>query len=116
MRHCAVDGDKHHLSSPRAAPRHTQGGCTGWKQWLPPDKVRLTLKDIPTLSDYEILSRTITHTLHGLSSERVLTVSPDVNKSLECFSQSDMQLLCLLYLFNGNVIQQKYKMKIPETD
>lgn len=40
MCHCALDGSKHHLSSPCAATWHAWGGRTGWEQWLPPDEVQ----------------------------------------------------------------------------
>lgn len=44
---CSVDGNKHHLSSPCAATWSVQGRCTGWKQWLPPDKVQWLWKTFP---------------------------------------------------------------------
>lgn len=40
MCHRALDGNKHHLSSPCAATWHAWGGRTGWEQWLPPDEVQ----------------------------------------------------------------------------
>lgn len=41
VRHYAVDIHEHHLSAPRATVRPLSGPHTGWKQWLPSDKVRL---------------------------------------------------------------------------
>lgn len=59
MCHHSVDNNEHHMSAACTATWPVQGGCTCWKQWLPPDKVQWLWK-----FTLEILSQATIHLSH----------------------------------------------------
>lgn len=81
VRHYAVGVHKHHLSAPHTPARPLSGPCTGWKQWLPPDKVQL---------QWETLTWKCFHqSTHHLKQELIL--SQDIFK---IFSKSFTKGFC----------------------